>query len=297
MIRNQRKEGKRVGGRRERGKGRGERGKEERCEGVRGRGGEGEREQCLLLSYDPVVTQGAGHALSELVRSPGSEATHLKAIKGSVQGEGSGTGQVHLATLGVSLDLSQVVEATHGSLYRLVHADQRSVAHQLLGFLTAVVVEGACQRDTHGRESRLDLEEGTDQHHQQGQQYGQVVGHPVRDVVLGGLIVQASQDAGQESPEWNGLVIGDVKCLPAQGRMLRELLCSQDVSVDHILHEAEVHQVLPISNYELHLALSCCLNKDGDQLRVPWTKDAMGPDSCGEEILLRIIGTQHGLLL
>lgn len=34
--------------------------------------------------------------------------------------------------------------------------------------------------------------------------------------------------------------------LPPQGCVLGEALCSQDVSMDHVLHKGEVHQVLPI---------------------------------------------------
>lgn len=112
-----------------------------------------------------------------------------------------------------SLDLPQVAKAPHRPVHGVIHADQRPVAHDLFGFLTAVVMERASQRDPHGRESGLKLGYGTDYRHQEGQQEGQVVGHPVGDVVLGGLVIEACQDAGQESPERDGLVVGDVKSL------------------------------------------------------------------------------------
>lgn len=35
--------------------------------------------------------------------------------------------------------------------------------------------------------------------------------------------------------------------LPTHGRVLGEVLCSQDVSMHHVLHKGEVHQVLPVS--------------------------------------------------
>ena len=115
--------------------------------------------------------------------------------------------------LGASLDLSQVVEALHSSFYGVVHGDQWLVAQDLFGFLTAVVVECASQCDPHWCESGLKLDDRTDHHHQEGQQDSQTVGYPVRNVVLGGLIIEACQDAGQECPERDGFIIGDVECL------------------------------------------------------------------------------------
>lgn len=38
-----------------------------------------------------------------------------------------------------------------------------------------------------------------------------------------------------------------VPYLPTHGRISGEVLCSQDVSVYHVLHKGEVHQVLPVS--------------------------------------------------
>lgn len=114
---------------------------------------------------------------------------------------------------GASLDLPQVVKALYSPFYGVIHGDQGPVAHDLFGSLTAVIVECAGQCNPHWCESGLDTDDRTDHHHQEGQQKSQVVGHPVRDVVLGGLIVEACQDTRQECPERDGLVIGDVKCL------------------------------------------------------------------------------------
>ena len=50
-----------------------------------------------------------------------------------------------------------------------------------------------------------------------------------------------------------------------------------------------------LPNHELHLAFLGCLDENGDQLGVPWTKNAMRADGCGQEILLRIMGTQDCL--
>lgn len=105
------------------------------------------------------------------------------------------------------------MKTLHGPFYGVIHGDQWPVAHDLFGSLTAVIVECASQCDTHWCESGLELDDRTDHHHQEGQQKGQVVGHPVGDVVLGGLVAEACQDAGQECPERDGFVIGDVKCL------------------------------------------------------------------------------------
>ena len=71
-----------------------------------------------------------------------------------------------------SLDLPQVVKAPHSPVHGVIHADQWPVAHELFGFLTAVVVECASQRDPHGCESGLKLDYGTDYRHQEGHQEG-----------------------------------------------------------------------------------------------------------------------------
>lgn len=46
-------------------------------------------------------------------------------------------------------------------------------------------------------------------------------------------------------------------------------------------------------NDELHFATASCLDEDGNQLRVPGTKDSMGTDCSGEEIVLWVVCTQH----
>lgn len=115
-----------------------------------------------------------------------------------------------------SLDLSQVVEALHSSFYGVVHGDQWLVAQDLFGFLTAVVVECSSQCDPHWCESGLKLDDRTGHHHQEGQQDSQTVGYPVGNVVLGDLIIEACQDAGQECPERDGFIIGDVECLKTE---------------------------------------------------------------------------------
>lgn len=117
---------------------------------------------------------------------------------------------------GASLGLAQVVKALHSPFHGVVHGDQGLVAQQLFGFLTAVVVERAGQRHPHGRERGLQLNDGADHHHEEGHQEGQVVGHPVGDVVLGGLVIEACQNAGQECPEGDRFVIGDVEGLQKQ---------------------------------------------------------------------------------
>lgn len=101
---------------------------------------------------------------------------------------------------------------------------------------------GMCQpaQRTWG-ESGLELDDRTDHYHQEGQQEGQVVGHPVGAVILGGFVIEACQDARQECPKGDGFGVGDVECLPTQGRVLGEAFCSQNMSVNHVLHEGEVH--------------------------------------------------------
>lgn len=87
------------------------------------------------------------------------------------------------------------MEALHSSFHSVIHGDQRLVAQGLFGSLATVVVECASQRDPHWGERGLELDDRTDHHHQEGQQEGQVVGHPVGDVVLGGFVIEAYQDA------------------------------------------------------------------------------------------------------
>lgn len=50
-----------------------------------------------------------------------------------------------------------------------------------------------------------------------------------------------------------------------------------------------------LPDHELHLAFPGRLDENGDQLGVPWAKNAMRADGCGYEILVRIVGTQHRL--
>lgn len=90
--------------------------------------------------------------------------------------------------------------------------------------LTAVIVECTGQCDWHWYESGLELDDRTDRHHQEGKQGGQVAGHPVGDVVLGGLIVEACQDVGQECPERGDFMVDDVKCLLTQPHLRRGTL-------------------------------------------------------------------------
>lgn len=56
---------------------------------------------------------------------------------------------------------------------------------------------------------------------------------------------------------------------------------------------AMVNSNLP--NDKLHHAFLGCLNEGWDQLGVPWAENAMGADSCGEKILLGIVGDQDFL--
>lgn len=118
-----------------------------------------------------------------------------------------------------SLDFSQVVKALQSPFHGIIHGDQWLVAHDLFGSLTAVIVERTRQCNSHWGESGLELNDRTDHGHQERQQQGQIVGHPVRDVVLGGLIIEACQDSGQECPERDGFVIGDVKSLEREQKV------------------------------------------------------------------------------
>lgn len=111
------------------------------------------------------------------------------------------------------------MKTLHSPFHGVIHGDQWLVPNEFFGFLTTVVMKCASQCHTHWCKSWLDLDERTDHHHQQRQQESKVVGHPVGDVVLGGLIIEACQNAGQERPERDWLIVGNVKCLVKEHRV------------------------------------------------------------------------------
>lgn len=155
----------------------------------------------------------------------------------------------------------------------LLQADHWFVAQVLFGPLAAVVVEGSGQSHSHGCECWFEGNKRTQEHAQQPEEKGQSINQAVREVKARRRVSQTHQHLRHEVPKGNWLIIGDVirlqgesqnkrssssrekknhtffflTHLPTDGRVWSQMLSSQDVSMNDILHICEIYQIGPIA--------------------------------------------------
>lgn len=113
--------------------------------------------------------------------------------------------------------------ALHCACNPLLQTDDWFIAQVLFGSLAAVVVVGASQRHSHGREGGFKGHKRTQDQRQQPQKKRQSIHKTVGEVVARGSVSKSHQHFWHEVPKSNRFIIGDMVRLKATSCYRRRL--------------------------------------------------------------------------